>query len=167
MTSGGPARSACAALFCVFLGSRFAVCAQEDAAAAAPFRCALSWNDPKAELTIFLENTSGAPMVSDGVVTLFLTPAGDTSGATRYMAPLNLETGKAAALGENASLNLDSKETRTLTVGLRLLRWARQIRGLRPSLDTMHKVVPGGSYELTLRLGPVLCKPDAPLNVSP
>jgi hypothetical protein len=157
------------ALSCLLAGPvPAALAAQEDAAPPSPFRCAVSWNDSKVELTIFLENTSGAPLMSDGVASLTLVPPGDASGATRYVAPINLETGKAAALGETASLNLESKETRTLAVGLRTLRWARQIRGLRPSLDTMRKVVPPGSYELTLRLGSVLCKPpEGALNVSP
>ncbi len=136
-------------------------------APAAPFRCSALWNEASGEVAILVENTSQSQLVSDGVASLTLIPR-DGEVDARYWSPLNLEKGRSATLGEEATLNLDPNGSRSVTVPLRSLRWARQVRGLRPSLDSLKKIVPRGAYQLTLRVASVVCRaPEAPLNVIP
>jgi hypothetical protein len=134
-----------------------------------PFRCAVTWNENNGELVVILENTSASQVLSDGIAGLLLQPRDNPAGdELRYWAPLNLEKGKGAVVGEEVSLRLEPNESRSLSVSIRMLRWARQVRGLRPSLDTFRKTVPRGSYTLTTRVGSVFCRPpEGPLNLSP
>jgi hypothetical protein len=131
-----------------------------------PFRCSVAWNQATGELSIVVENTSASPVLSDGVASFTLTPK--AGAETRYWAPLNMEKGKAAVPGEEASLALQPKESRSLTVEIGALRWARQIRGVRPIFDSLQKIVPSGAYALSLRIASVACKtPEEPLGLPP
>ncbi len=158
-----------AILLLVLCGTPAAPAAAQQDVPEPPFRCAVTWNENSGELAVILENASASQVMSDGIAGLLLQPRDGPAGEeTRYWAPLNLEKGKGAVLGEEVSLKLDPNESRSLTVSIRLLRWARQVRGLRPSLDTFRKIVPRGTYTLTTRVGSVFCRPpEGPLNLSP